>query len=671
MRCHAWITALALCLFAASPGLAEKRAFIVGNSQYDELGDLQNTLSDASAYAETFSELGYEVSYYEDLDLDNMGDRMDAFLASITAGDEIAFIFSGHGWSDGSTNYLVPTDAPASGIDRKLKRLTMALRNGHDGILDEIEASGAGLVLAVIDACRNNPFTPPKGRKSSARSRGLARVTAATGTFVVFSAGEGQEALDRLPTDGADQKLSVFSRNFIPRLRSGVYLEDAISEAQLETAAMARSFGGHLQHPAYYDQTLGKTCLSGQCERTNVVQPTFPAQCKALYEQSRSPRSCDDLKAFIASCGAHPEMSKVAQEYAQCLGAEMTAQMEEKRKQDEAAAAETARLLAAQAAAAAKSKAAEEAAVLAETPEAIYQKGNNYYYGRGVSKDFAEAAKLFRKAAERGHVPAQRDLGSMYDFGKGVKLDYLEAALWYRKAANAGDSGAQSALGYLYANGQGVAKDDAEAVRLYRASAEQGHAVAQYNLGRRYATGEGVGEDLAEATRWYQKSADQGDDDAQYALGRNYYLGLGVTKDLDLAYKWFKASADQKNPQAQYGVGLMHQNGEAVKADVDEAARWYQLAADQNNPEALYQLGVFYETGQSVTKDPERSANLYFAAAKAGNKLLQTTTTAQWDRTTLRALQRLLKEAGHYKGAIDGSMGPGTKRALDALNAAG
>ena len=47
----------------------------------------------------------------------------------------------------------------------------------------------------------------------------------------------------------------------------------------------------------------------------------------------------------------------------------------------------------------------------------------------------AKAAKLFREAAEQGHVSSQFNLGIMYDTGVGVPEDKGEATKWIRKAA--------------------------------------------------------------------------------------------------------------------------------------------------------------------------------------------------------------------------------------------
>lgn len=55
-------------------------------------------------------------------------------------------------------------------------------------------------------------------------------------------------------------------------------------------------------------------------------------------------------------------------------------------------------------------------------------------------------AKWLRLLAEQGCAGAQRDLGEMYEIGYGVPRDYKEAAKWYKKAAEQGDTEAKKAL---------------------------------------------------------------------------------------------------------------------------------------------------------------------------------------------------------------------------------
>lgn len=49
------------------------------------------------------------------------------------------------------------------------------------------------------------------------------------------------------------------------------------------------------------------------------------------------------------------------------------------------------------------------------------------YEGKGAQKDYAEAVKWYRKAAEQGDSLGQLGLGECYDFGHGVEKDYAEA----------------------------------------------------------------------------------------------------------------------------------------------------------------------------------------------------------------------------------------------------
>ena len=110
------------------------------------------------------------------------------------------------------------------------------------------------------------------------------------------------------------------------------------------------------------------------------------------------------------------------------------------------------------------------------------------------------------KFAEGGSVQDQLNLGHIYSSGKdmsGVNRDYAQAFKWFRKAAEQGDAKGQYFLGRMYYYGEGTAKDYAEAAKFYRRSAEQGDVVAQFSLAICYANGEGVAKDAAEAYAYY------------------------------------------------------------------------------------------------------------------------------------------------------------------------
>ncbi|MGI9443223.1 MAG: tetratricopeptide repeat protein [Rubripirellula sp.] len=125
-----------------------------------------------------------------------------------------------------------------------------------------------------------------------------------------------------------------------------------------------------------------------------------------------------------------------------------------------------------------------------------------------------------KQAAERGIARAQYKLGYVYCYGQGVSQDYVEAVKWYRRAAGQGYAEAQCELGLVYTNGEGVPRDYVEALKWYRLAAEQGKASAQFALGHMYKYGHGVPRDSAEAYAWFSVAA----------IGGNGY----AVKDLDL-----------------------------------------------------------------------------------------------------------------------------------------
>jgi TPR repeat protein len=144
-----------------------------------------------------------------------------------------------------------------------------------------------------------------------------------------------------------------------------------------------------------------------------------------------------------------------------------------------------------------------------------------YLGGFGVAKDEARGLALGRESEAAGSCFGQVVVAWCYGGGcGGVAQDDAEAARLYRLAADQGYAVAQNNLGCMFKHGQGVAKDYAEAARLYRLAAEQGYAVAQVSLGLMFRNGYGVAEDKAEAIRWYHLAAAQGDTLATAALKR-------------------------------------------------------------------------------------------------------------------------------------------------------
>ncbi len=79
--------------------------------------------------------------------------------------------------------------------------------------------------------------------------------------------------------------------------------------------------------------------------------------------------------------------------------------------------------------------------------------------------DYAVAYREFRPLAEAGDPQAQPNLGVMSYNGRGVERNFTEAAKWFRRAAERGVAEAQSSHGYMYQKGEGVTQDYAQSTR--------------------------------------------------------------------------------------------------------------------------------------------------------------------------------------------------------------
>lgn len=122
------------------------------------------------------------------------------------------------------------------------------------------------------------------------------------------------------------------------------------------------------------------------------------------------------------------------------------------------------------------------AASVAKDKNGLYEEGLRFFKGEGVTRDYAQAHKLFVEAAAMGQAKAQYRLGFMYSLGKGVKKSDQEAVNWWQKAAKQNDPDAQYYLGYMYEIGGGVKQDVAEAKKWYQKAAANGNVNAAQSL---------------------------------------------------------------------------------------------------------------------------------------------------------------------------------------------
>lgn len=251
-------------------------------------------------------------------------------------------------------------------------------------------------------------------------------------------------------------------------------------------------------------------------------------------------------------------------------------------------------------------------------PEATLLVAWIHYKGYGTEQNYAEAMRGYRLAMDRGVIEAPNEIGWLYYKGFGVAQDYAEAMRWFRKGDAMGDTSAMLNIGAMYRDGTGVREEPAEAVRWYRKVAEIGtQPLGQALLGFQYQIGQGVDQDYAEAMRWYQAALGAGGASGGRTKGdRTETQATG----LNSATAWFRAENDDDDGKnlAMVLVGTLHENGLGVRRDYGEALRWYRQAADRNYAQAFYALGMMYENGRGVPEDPRQAREWMRKAADRG-----------------------------------------------------
>lgn len=64
-----------------------------------------------------------------------------------------------------------------------------------------------------------------------------------------------------------------------------------------------------------------------------------------------------------------------------------------------------------------------------ENADELNRRGDRYYNGDGVTQDYSEAVKWYRKAAKQGNQDAQNNLGVCYEDGNSVAKDLFQTMM--------------------------------------------------------------------------------------------------------------------------------------------------------------------------------------------------------------------------------------------------
>jgi len=244
---------------------APRHALVIGNAGYTSVGALGNAVTDAQAFAKALSGFGFQVALHTDIKETQFKQAVLDFKNQVETGSEVVFYYAGHGVQFGTANYLLPVDVGAESSEG-VKDDSVELQQ----ILNAISEKQLKFTLAVVDACRDNPFAvaaaSPNGRsladnpkmKAILESKGVTPTnTAAIGQMVIYSASAGQQALDSLGPNDRNPN-GLFTRVFLEKMsQPGMPVDRVLRLVKKDVVRLAKSVN-HDQVPALYDQTIGE-----------------------------------------------------------------------------------------------------------------------------------------------------------------------------------------------------------------------------------------------------------------------------------------------------------------------------------------------------------------------------------------------------------------------------
>lgn len=190
----------------AGPVVPRRLALVVGNVNYTNHTALPNVTNDVKAVSDELRKIGFDMvetppergSYEEFLNLD-----LAPFAGKIQHGDIVVFYYSGHGFSYGGENFIVPTQVPAQVSQADVQFVFPA----ETTIRSLLRTRKPGFLLMILDSCRTRPGFVKDGQAAGAEKASYEfRAAPPENTTIASATAPGYAA-----SAGAEGGKSVFS----------------------------------------------------------------------------------------------------------------------------------------------------------------------------------------------------------------------------------------------------------------------------------------------------------------------------------------------------------------------------------------------------------------------------------------------------------------------------
>lgn len=236
---------------------SDRIALVIGNSKYEDIGSLKNTINDATSINNELKAIGYKTTLVTDLNENNLRRVIRRFSADSENASVAVVYYAGHGAQINGENYLLPVDLeiPKRESDVQLSSIKV------DDVINSIKSR---VKVVFLDACRDNPVLI----KSLAKGRGSFRSALApsninsvenqtSGIFIAYATDSGNIA-----SDGDGQANSPFALALAKYLKEPISIDDMFSKVTREV----RTKTNNAQKPFKYASLEDIFCLTGKCQ---------------------------------------------------------------------------------------------------------------------------------------------------------------------------------------------------------------------------------------------------------------------------------------------------------------------------------------------------------------------------------------------------------------------
>ena len=224
--------------------VSEQRiALVIGNGAYTS-SPLKNPVNDAKDVAKKLRGLGFNVIERNNLQIKQIGSTLREFRSKLAPGAVALVFYAGHGLQIKGDNNLPAVDADINS-EEDVPNQSLAVKQ----IMDVLDESKTRLNLVFLDACRNNPYA----RSFRSADKGLARISAPSGTLISYATRPGSIAADGGGRNG------LYTSKLLAQMNSTVQIEQALKRVVTEVKAASQG----KQEPWMEGSIEGDFCFAG------------------------------------------------------------------------------------------------------------------------------------------------------------------------------------------------------------------------------------------------------------------------------------------------------------------------------------------------------------------------------------------------------------------------